>query len=309
MLGKALRFKGVRITRTGVRLFSKAQQHSFQDLTLSPYSQKAIAEAFQYTHMTGVQGESIPPILEGKDCLAKAKTGEGKTLAFLIPAAELLTEKKETDLISSDTSNSSIPILIISPNRELAAQIASEAHELLQFHSSCVKNVVCVYGGRSVQGDIRALNSSNVSMLVATPGRLLDLLENTPHLRNRLKEIKMIIMDEADQLMEMGFTKAINNIISYLPKKECRQTIFFSATMPPSVQEIAKKHLRKDYLFIDTVGGKKDCRDSLVNDIVYINMVAIHLTSFLSLCVLDRVSQRSANAPACVTRGGECPYQ
>lgn len=253
MFGKALGFRGVRFT-TGVRLFSKPI-HSFKDLTLSPHSQKAIAEAFQYTQMTGVQSESIPPILHGNDCLAKAKTGEGKTLAFLIPAAELLTERKDQDFISSDVSNSSIPILIISPNRELAAQIATEANELLQFHSTCVNNVVCVYGGRSVQGDIRALKSSNVSMLVATPGRLLDLLENTPHLQNRLNQIKMIIMDEADQLMEMGFSKAIIRIISYLPTKENRQTIFFSATMPTSVQAIAKKHLKENYMFIDTIGG------------------------------------------------------
>lgn len=251
MFGKVMRLRGVGVS-TGARLFSTVQ-NLFKDLTLSPYSQKALAEAFQYSQMTGVQAASIPPILQGYDVLTKARTGEGKTLAFLLPAAELLTERDQ-DLISSDASSSSIPILIISPNRELAAQIATEANELLQFQSDCLKNVVCVYGGRSVQGDVRALKSANVSILVATPGRLLDLLENTPHLCNRLNQIKMVVMDEADQLMEMGFSKAINNIMSYLPKKEKRQNIFFSATMPASVQEIAKNHLKPDYLFIDAVG-------------------------------------------------------
>ena len=254
MFSKVIRFSGVRCS--AIRHCSSQLQNNFQDLAISRFSLQALSETFKYTTMTSVQAQSIPPMLQGHDCLAKAKTGEGKTLAFLIPAAELSSrndaDRSEQDMISSDSSNSTIPILIISPNRELAAQIAVEANELLEFHS--MKNVVCVYGGRSVQGDVRALKSSNVSMLVATPGRLLDLLENTPHLVKRLKHVKMVIMDEADQLMEMGFSKAINNILSFLPRKESRQTIFFSATMPPSVKEIAKKHLKNDYMFIDTVG-------------------------------------------------------
>jgi ATP-dependent RNA helicase MSS116, mitochondrial len=274
MLSKVIRFRGVRISPT--RNFGRLH-NSFQDLTISGHSQKALSETFKYKEMTSVQAESIPPMLQGNDCLAKAKTGEGKTLAFLIPAAELLSETTEQDLISSEVSHSSIPVLIISPNRELAAQIATEANELLEFHS--MKNVVCVYGGRSVQGDIHALKSTNVSMLVATPGRLLDLLENTPHLRNRLNQVKMLIMDEADQLMEMGFSKAINSIISFLPRKENRQTIFFSATMPSAVQEIAKKHLNKNYLFIDTVGDSAD--DQQTHQHVSQTVVSVHTEDLL----------------------------
>lgn len=165
----------------------------------------------RYTNMTPIQDAVLPVILGTAggasasasasrvptDVLAKAKTGTGKTLAFLIPTVEIL----EKDLLQgNDASNSAITALILAPARELASQITQEALDLLHFNKHLRDGVVCVYGGTNINTDKKHLNAGKVSILVATPGRLIDHLENTPGFSARLKKCKMLIMDEADQL-------------------------------------------------------------------------------------------------------------
>ena len=147
----------------------------FSDLPISAESKRGIKDVLGYEYMTTVQAQTLPPILAGKDCLAKAKTGTGKTLGFLIPTVQLVRDTpppQHKDAIMS---------LILSPTRELASQIAEEAKQLTQYEGM---NIVCVIGGTNINTDIRRL-SKRVDMLIATPGRLVDHLENTPGFADR----------------------------------------------------------------------------------------------------------------------------
>jgi DEAD/DEAH box helicase/Zinc finger C-x8-C-x5-C-x3-H type (and similar) len=157
----------------------------FADLNISSETKKSMSEIFKYELMTQVQAETLPVILNGIDCLAKAKTGTGKTLGFLIPAVEQLL--KARDKMKRDD----IGCLILSPTRELAFQIHKEAEQLTKFHN--MKTMSCV-GGTSISKDNTALKNS-IQILVSTPGRLLDHLQNG-ELAKRLANMQVLIMDE-----------------------------------------------------------------------------------------------------------------
>lgn len=219
----------------------------FDALAISAESRRAIAEVMKYEFLTQVQASSMPEILKGIDCLAKAKTGTGKTLGFLIPAVEVL--RRNTRVANS------LPCLVLSPTRELAAQIAAEATNLLTFHRDM--KVAVVVGGTNINADKREL-SGRVDILVATAGRLIDHLENTPKFASMCAGVKVLIMDEADQLLEMGFRPEIEKILRFMPDKMARQTLLFSATVPATVQEIARKALRQGFAFVDTVGAEAE---------------------------------------------------
>ena len=220
-------------------------QSLFAVLPISIQSKRAIAEVMQYSNMSIVQEASLPTILLGKDVLVKAKTGTGKTLGFLIPSVELLIKNRAP-------ARDAVQCLILSPTRELAQQIATEADSLLTFHTGMT--VVTVVGGTNINQDKRRLNNK-VDILVATPGRLKDHLENTNGFSERCqKHIKFLIFDEADQLLDMGFKPDIDRILQHVPPKDSRQTLLFSATVPSTVQQIAKNALRPGFEFIDTVG-------------------------------------------------------
>ena len=219
----------------------------FADLPISNLTKRAMSEVFKYECMTVVQAETIHGILKGADTLARAKTGTGKTLAFLIPAVELLTKFK---LNANDIS-----CLVLSPTRELAFQIQTEAESLTKFHSNMTS--VAIVGGTTIGKDHRALKMST-QILVATPGRLLDHLQNFG-LAQRLQKMKILIFDECDQLLDQGFRPDLEKILKLLePSKATRQTLLFSATMPASVSDIAALSMKKDYDYIDTVGEDEE---------------------------------------------------
>jgi len=231
-------------TSAGQGQVAHVTEMKFADLDISAESKKSMSQVFKYELMTQVQAETLPIILQGIDCLAKAKTGTGKTLGFLIPAVEQII-KSRGQLRSED-----IGCLILSPTRELAFQIHKEAEALTKFHN--INTMSCV-GGTNISKDNNALKNS-VQILVATPGRLLDHLQNGG-LAKRLVNMKVLIMDEADQLLDMGFRPDIERILKLLqPSKSKRQTLLFSATVPGSVSEIANIALKPNYSFIDTVG-------------------------------------------------------
>jgi ATP-dependent RNA helicase MSS116 len=213
---------------------------TFASLPISDPSKRAILEVLGFQFMTEVQAATLPVVLRGEDVLAKAKTGTGKTIAFLLPAVEALHR--------SPPKGKDISVLVLSPTRELASQIAKEAESLLTFHP--FKSQV-VYGGTNINAERSRMNNGRCDVLVATPGRLIDHLENSQGLSQRLQGIKALILDEADQLLEMGFRPAIEKILKFLPRD--RQTLLFSATMPGSVHQVAGLALRPKYAFVDTV--------------------------------------------------------
>lgn len=210
---------------------------TFASLPLSPSSQRALHEVLGFTHLTEVQDATLPSVLAGGDVMARAKTGTGKTMAFLIPAIEALVRSPPGNGIS---------VLIMSPTRELASQIHKEALALLTHHPF---KALCVYGGTNINSERNRL-AGRCDVLVATPGRLIDHLENSG-LSNKLQGIRTLTLDEADQLLEMGFRPAIEKILGFLPRN--RQTLLFSATMPQSVQQVAGLALKQQHTFIDTI--------------------------------------------------------
>jgi len=224
--------------------------HKFADLNISADSRRAMAEVFCYEFMTAVQHETLPLILKDKkDCIAKAKTGTGKTLAFMIPTIEKIT----ASMSNQDKKRSDICCLVISPTRELALQIGNETKKLLTFRQSYLKKVVVCVGGTNRNKDIQLLTGTT-PIVVATPGRLLDHLQNSG-IAERMARLDTLIFDEADQLLDMGFRPDIERILRLLqPSRQMRQTLLFSATIPDSVSEIAGIAMRGDYNFVDTVG-------------------------------------------------------
>ncbi|KAJ3246918.1 hypothetical protein HDU77_008749 [Chytriomyces hyalinus] len=232
----------------------------FQDLVaqgvICPPTGRALKEEIGHEFLTLVQDRTILEILDGNDCLAQAKTGTGKTLGFLIPSIERLyrTCFKDPSARPVLPHANSVSILVISPTRELAQQITVEAEQLVKFLPFQVQ---CVIGGTNMTSEARRLNAEGqrCDILVATPGRLLDHLENSGTQKAACANLKVLIFDEADRLLEEGFKREIDKIIAYLPpaKLSNRQTLLFSATIPPSVHQIAKTALLPNFKFITTI--------------------------------------------------------
>ncbi|KAI9293133.1 DEAD-domain-containing protein [Neoconidiobolus thromboides FSU 785] len=186
--------------------------------------------------MTEVQARTIPASLTGRDILGAAKTGSGKTVAFLIPAIELLSKLKFKP-------RNGTGIVIISPTRELALQIFGVAKDLLKYHSHTFGIVM---GGANRRAEVEKL-IKGVNLIVATPGRLLDHLQNTQGFI--YKNLKALIIDEADRILDCGFEDEMKQIIKILPKE--RQTMLFSATQTTKVEDLARVSLKKSPLYIN----------------------------------------------------------
>lgn len=208
----------------------------FDDLNLSGPTKQAI-QKMGFTKMTSVQARTIPPLLAGRDVLGAAKTGSGKTLAFLIPAIELLYSLKFKP-------RNGTGVIVVTPTRELALQIFGVARELMEFHSQTFGIVI---GGANRRAEADKLGKG-VNLLIATPGRLLDHLQNTKGFV--FKNLKALIIDEADRILEIGFEEEMKQIIKILPKED-RQSMLFSATQTTKVEDLARISLRKGPLYIN----------------------------------------------------------
>ncbi|GMI66785.1 hypothetical protein like AT5G63630 [Hibiscus trionum] len=241
--------KGVNQTESPISSQGKSDSYlsetRFDQISISPLSLKGIKDA-GYEKMTVVQEATLPAILKGKDVLAKAKTGTGKTVAFLLPSIEIVSKLPPVD---RDVKRPPIHVLVICPTRELASQAASEAKTLLKYHPSI--GVQVVIGGTRLALEQKNLQANPCQILVATPGRLRDHLENTAGFATKLMGVKVLVLDEADRLLDMGFRKDIERIIAAVPKQ--RQTLLFSATVPEEVHQICHIALRRDHEFINTV--------------------------------------------------------
>lgn len=192
-----------------------------------------------FQKMTTVQAKTIPPLLAGRDVLGAAKTGSGKTLAFLIPAVELLYSLRFKP-------RNGTGVIVITPTRELALQIFGVARELMQHHSQTFGIVI---GGANRRQEAEKL-AKGVNLLIATPGRLLDHLQNTPGFVFR--NLKALVIDEADRILEIGFEEEMKQIIKILPN-ENRQSMLFSATQTTKVEDLARISLRPGPLYINVV--------------------------------------------------------
>lgn len=203
---------------------TEENNESFNQFGLNPEIIKAIKE-IGYESPSPIQIKTIPHLIEGSDIIGQAQTGTGKTAAFSIPVLQNI-----------DASNRGLQAIILTPTRELAIQVAEAIHSYAKY----IKNVrvLPVYGGQSIFQQVKHLRSG-VQIIVGTPGRVMD------HIRREtieFSELKMVVLDEADEMLRMGFIDDVEWILSHTPKE--RQTALFSATMPKEVRRIAERHLQ-----------------------------------------------------------------
>ncbi|WP_051330100.1 DEAD/DEAH box helicase [Niveispirillum irakense] len=199
----------------------------FSELGLGPDVLRAVDEV-GYKNPTPIQEKAIPWVLQGRDVLGCAQTGTGKTASFTLPMIDILGRGRAKARMPRS--------LILEPTRELAAQVADNFELYGKYHKL---NMALLIGGESFGDQIKKLERG-VDVLIATPGRMMDLFDRGNIL---LTDIKVLVIDEADRMLDMGFIPDIERIVSLLPRK--RQTLFFSATMPPEIKRLADKFLDK----------------------------------------------------------------
>lgn len=220
----------------------KVTAEGFTKLNLSENLLKALAD-LNFSEPSSIQAEAIPQIMKGIDVIAQAPTGSGKTAAFAIPILEKL---------DMNPDNCEVQALVLCPTRELAIQVHREFEKLTKYMSNI--SVVSVYGGQPIDRQLTALRK-NPQIVVATPGRLMD------HLRRgsvRLDDISMVVLDEADEMLDMGFRDDIHTILE--DTSEARQTVLFSATMAKDIITITKK-FQKSPLIVDVMDNVQSIPD------------------------------------------------
>ena len=206
----------------------------FTSLGLSAPLTRAIAEA-GYTEPTPIQQQAIPAVLRGQDVMGLAQTGSGKTAAFVLPLLQRLADTPRDHRAQGPRR---VRVLILAPTRELAAQIGEAVRSLARHLPAPVKTSV-VFGGVSINPQMMALRGG-ADVVVATPGRLLDLVD---HNALRLSAVSALVLDEADRMLDLGFADELARILALLPAQ--RQNLFFSATLPPGVQKLSGNMLRE----------------------------------------------------------------
>ena len=216
---------------------------TFKDFNFKEKLQTAIAEA-GFVEPSPIQKDAMPIILQGKDMVGQAHTGTGKTAAFGLPILNMIE------------ANQGVQAIVIVPTRELAMQVSDE---LYKFGKFLKLNTVTVYGGQSYSRQLKHID--NASIIVATPGRLIDLL------KSKKIDVKpsFVVLDEADEMLDMGFLDDIKEIFTYLPKK--RQTLLFSATMPEAIKKLAKSILKEPEFVTIT---QKEVTNSLITQTFYV---------------------------------------
>jgi len=200
-----------------------AELAAFEELGLSPEVVRALTE-LGITRPTDIQMEAIPQVLSGRDILGRSATGSGKTLAFGGPAVDMVDEEVE----------GSVQVLVLCPTRELATQVSGEMLKFRKYKQGV--RIVTLYGGDSMEKQIMLLKK-RPSIVVGTPGRVMD------HMRRKtlkLQDLRMIVLDEADEMLNMGFREDIETILQDIPEEH--QTLLFSATMPPAIKSLTKEY-------------------------------------------------------------------
>lgn len=197
---------------------------TFGELNLNEKTKRALQDA-GYVSPTPIQEQAIPIILEGKDFIGQSKTGTGKTASYSLPMIEKI-----------DSTNKKVQAIVLCPTRELAVQVADEVRKFLKYQEGI--KTLAIYGGQSIETQIKILKKG-VQIVIGTPGRIMD------HMRRRtlkLDGVRMCVLDEADEMLNMGFEEDIETILKDVPSQ--RQTVLFSATMNKRIMEITKKYLQ-----------------------------------------------------------------
>jgi len=227
---------------------------NFKSLGLADPLDEAL-DKLDYTTPTPIQLQAIPNVLKGHDLMGIAQTGTGKTAAFSLPILHHIAT------VDRDPPKRGARVLILAPTRELASQIAVSVRDYGQKIEYL--SVLAVFGGTPIQKQIKRL-VGGVDVLVATPGRLMDLVERKAC---KLGEVEILVLDEADQMMDMGFIHALRKIIPMLPKE--RQTLFFSATMLPPIQKLAGQFLTNPIKVSVTPANKT--ADKVTQQVIFVN--------------------------------------
>ena len=220
------------VTATPVTPADSIAQITFADFGLDPLIQKAVSEQ-GYTTPTPIQAQAIPHVLAGSDLMGAAQTGTGKTAAFVLPIIQQILRHASS---SSSPARHPIRALVLTPTRELAVQVSENAANYSR-HTDL--RAAVVYGGVDMKEQV-ALLRSGVEILIATPGRLLD------HIGSKvanLSQVEILVLDEADRMLDMGFLPDLQRIIALIPAQ--RQTLLFSATFSPEIKKLAQSYLRK----------------------------------------------------------------
>lgn len=210
---------------------------------LKPSLKRILADA-GFQRMTKIQAATWNAAVAGKDVVGQARTGTGKTMAFLLPSVQRILRNPPKD--------NKVNLLIVSPTRELAKQIADQARIFERLQQPIIRSQV-VFGGIPKARDVKRMEAEIPNILVGTPGRLLDHLDSTilhgTHFRDYVDQVQTLVLDEMDRLLDMGFREDIREIVSLLPKQ--RQILLFSATMPDNVKHMIEQIVRSDYTLVD----------------------------------------------------------
>lgn len=253
---------------------------------LDPMILETMKDTFRYKTVSKVQQHLLDRLPIKNDVLVRSKTGTGKTLAFLVPALQQALEnfaaKGLAGVPLKRYANENASVFIVSPTRELANQIATEARRLVTVPGSNMK-ALCLVGGDSKRIQLKLMHRERNDFVVGTPGRLVDMLENEPDFRSRVANLQTLILDEADTLLEMGFRPELNKILSYLPKN--RQTFMFSATVSKEIQGIARTFMKKDHIFINTVSKDDQDVHQRIKQEYIIRPMEDHMKVVLSLLI------------------------
>jgi ATP-dependent RNA helicase RhlE len=239
----------------------------FSKLGLAP-AQLSACESLGYNEPTPIQRQAIPVILSGRDVIGCAETGTGKTAAFLLPILQKLSERPRPGL----------RVLVLAPTRELALQIQKNHGELNRDKKNA--SVIAI-GGANIRTQISGLRRG-AAVLIATPGRLLDLTERGAV---NLSTIEVLVLDEADRMLDMGFLPAIRRVLEMLPTK--RQTLLFSATMSPSIEKLARSTMKEPKLIEVNQRGRAA---TMVEQTAY--LVEQHSKTALLLDLLEKDGER-----------------
>ena len=231
----------------------KSPLPSFTDLGLMPELLRAVEDA-GYTNPTPIQQQAIPLALKGRDIIGLAQTGTGKTAGFTLPIIQRLLEEGHGHV---QTGAHQVRVLVLTPTRELCVQV-EESFRKYGKHTAL--RVAPIYGGVGVEPQTKVLRQG-VDVIVATPGRLLDHMERQNVV---FDELEVLVLDEADRMLDMGFAPQLNRIVAEVPR--FRQTLLFSATMPPEVEALARKYLRKPMV---VQVGRRSSAASTVTHAVY----------------------------------------
>lgn len=279
----------VRISETSIQEGSSGLATQWSEFSnLSNETQRALSNVFKYKTMTPVQENVLRQEASGhgNDLLVRARTGTGKTLAFLVAGLEYVKSAKKRSEGTSHvqwsnwSKNDAFSVLVLSPTRELATQISVEAVKLSSSHRIDVVNIV---GGESKFRQLRGIERARPdSIMVATPGRLIDLLQTEAMVKEKLSGVQVLIYDEADQLLDMGFRQDMSIISSFLPAE--KRTFMFSATLSSDIQTVAKSLLRKNQITkIDTVPANEEPTHTRISQTVITAPYSQHLPTLVNV--------------------------